>query len=236
MAVAETAAHRLPRHLPAPWWRGKSGAAALVVLAMLVAYFRWKNHWAWPAGLTWNSLAPHLDRFQIWLSDNRNIPHPNLPFRIFNGFANFRDHLVGWLTSFFHKLTWAGTVVLGTLVVLRFGGRRAALGVLAAFASFALLGLWEESVETFSLVFAAVGLSLLVGLPVGVLAGRSWRFNKAITPVLDAMQIVPAFAYLMPVVILFSVGPGAAVVTTMIYAIPPAIRITGLGIRGVPGN
>ncbi len=61
-------------------------------------------------------------------------------------------------------------------------------------------------------------------------------FQRAITPVLDAMQIVPAFAYLMPVVILFSVGPGAAVVTTMIYAIPPAIRITALGIRGVPTN
>src|SRR5207248_5061499 len=76
----------------------------------------------------------------------------------------------------------------------------------------------------------------LVGVPLGVLAGRSSRFNKAVTPVLDAMQIIPAFAYLMPVVILFSVGPGAAVVTTMIYAVPPAIRITALGIRGVHPN
>ena len=57
-----------------------------------------------------------------------------------------------------------------------------------------------------------------------------------ITPVLDAMQIVPAFAYLMPIVILFSVGPGAAVVTTMIYSVPVAVRITALGIRGVPAN
>jgi glycine betaine/proline transport system permease protein len=69
-----------------------------------------------------------------------------------------------------------------------------------------------------------------------VLAGRSRRFNGFITPILDAAQIVPAFAYLMPVVILFSVGPGAAVVTTMIYAVPPAIRITALGIRGVAPN
>jgi glycine betaine/proline transport system permease protein len=235
MAVAE-AAQRIPRALPAPWWRGRRGALVLVVLGMIVGYLGWKTEAPWPAWLTWNSLVPHLDHFQVWLSNNRNVPDPNIAFRIFNGFSNFLDQLVAWFISFFHKLTWAGTVVLGTLVVLRFGGRRAALGVLAAFASFALLGLWEESVETFSLVFAAVGLSLLVGLPVGVLAGRSWRFNKAITPVLDAMQIVPAFAYLMPVVILFSVGPGAAVVTTMIYAIPPAIRITGLGIRGVPGN
>jgi glycine betaine/proline transport system permease protein len=235
MAVAEVA-QRIPRALPAPWWRGRRGAIVLVVAAMIIGFLGWKNHAHWPAALTWNSLAPYLDRFQTWLSDNRNVPHPNFAFRIFNGFASFLDNLVSWLTSLFHKLTWAGTVVLGTLVVLRFGGRRAALGVLAAFASFAALGLWEQSVETFSLVLAAVSLSLLVGMPLGVLAGRSSRFNAAVTPVLDAMQIVPAFAYLMPVVILFSVGPGAAVVTTMIYAVPPAIRITALGIRGVPAN
>ena len=113
------------------------------------------------------------------------------------------------------------------------GGAR---DLIAAFAAFATLGLWDESVQTFALTLAAVGLSLAVGMPLGVLAGRSRRFDRLITPVLDAMQIIPAFAYLMPVVILFSVGPGAAVVTTMIYAVPPAIRITALGIRGVPAN
>ncbi|HEV7640397.1 MAG TPA: ABC transporter permease subunit [Gaiellaceae bacterium] len=235
MAIAE-AAHRMPQRLPAPWWRGRSGAVVLIVLGMVIAFLGWKSQAHWPTALTWNALTPHLDRFQVWLSDNRNVPHPNLVFSTFNGFANFLDHLVSWLTSFFHKLTWVGTVALGTLVVLRFGGRKAALGVLAAFASFAAIGLWLEAVETFSLMLAAVSLSLLVGVPLGVLAGRSSRFNRAITPVLDAMQIVPAFAYLMPVVILFSVGPGAAVVTTMIYAVPPAIRITALGIRGVPAN
>ena len=120
--------------------------------------------------------------------------------------------------------------------MLRFGGRRAALIVLAAFASFAAMGLWEQSMQTLALMLAAVALSLLVGMPLGVLAGRSDRFQRTITPVLDAMQIIPAFAYLMPVVIFFSVGPGAAVITTMIYAVPPAVRITALGIRGVPAN
>jgi glycine betaine/proline transport system permease protein len=90
--------------------------------------------------------------------------------------------------------------------------------------------------RTFALTLASVSIALLIGLPLGILAGRSDRVQRAITPVLDAMQIVPAFAYLMPIVILFSVGPGAAVVTTLIYAIPPSIRITALGIRGVPKN
>jgi glycine betaine/proline transport system permease protein len=236
MAIAEAAPRPAPRTLPRPWWRGRTGGIVLIVLAMLIAFLAWKNHLAWPAALTWNSLSGYLDRFQLWLSNNRNLPSPNVIFQAFNGVASFLDDLVSWLTSLFHWLRWPGTVVLGGLVVLRYGGRKAALGVFAAFASFAALGLWEESVETFALVFAAVGLSLLIGMPLGVLAGRSQRFQKAITPVLDAMQIVPAFAYLMPVVILFSVGPGAAVVTTMIYAIPPAIRITSLGIRGVAAN
>jgi glycine betaine/proline transport system permease protein len=235
MAVAQ-AAQPIRRSLPAPWWRGKWGAVVLVVLGMLIAFLGWKNQYAWPSALTWNSLSPHLDQFQAWLSNNRNLPHPNIIFRIFNGISSFLDDLVSWLTSFFHKLRWTGTTALGTLVVLRYGGLKAAFGTLLAFISYALLGLWEECVETFALMFAAVGLSLAVGMPLGVLAGRSQKFNKTITPILDAMQIVPAFAYLMPVVILFSVGPGAAVVTTMIYAVPAAIRITALGVRGVAAN
>ena len=130
-------------------------------------------------------------------------------------------------------LTWVGTIAASVLIVLRFGGWRPALIVFGAFVSFALMGLWEQSIQTLSLMSAAVLLSLAIGIPMGVLAGRSDRVHRAITPALDAMQIVPAFAYLMPVVILFSVGPAAAVICTMIYAIPPAVRITALGIRGV---
>jgi len=235
MAVAQ-AAGTLSAPAPRAWWRGRIGAILALTLGIVIAFFGWKNQAPWPAALTWNALAHHLDDFQAWLSNHRNLPHPSVVFRAFNGIASFLDNLVGWLTSFFFKLTWAGTTVLGTLIVLRFGGRRAALGVLAAFVSFAAMGLWEPSVRTFALTFASVGLSLAIGLPLGVLAGRSDGFLRFVTPVLDAMQIIPAFAYLMPIVILFSVGPGAAVATTLIYAIPPAIRITSLGIRGVPKN
>jgi glycine betaine/proline transport system permease protein len=221
---------------PRPWWRSRFGLAAAIVVGILIAFFGFRNEAPWPSSLEWSSLSGHLDSFQNWLSSRRNEAHPSFVFSIFNGFASFLDNLVSWLTSFFRHLTWAGTAALSTVVVLRFGGLRAALGLLAAFASFAAMGLWDESVQTFALTLAAVSLSLALGVPLGVLAGRSAGFQRAITPVLDAMQIVPAFAYLMPVVILFSVGPGAAVVTTMIYAIPPAIRITALGIRRVPTN
>ncbi len=234
MAVAH--AGRLAAPAPQRWWQSRTGLVLAVIAGMVIAFFGWRNQLVWPATLTWNSLAHHLDSFQTWLSNNRNVPHPSVFFQAFNGVANFLDNIVGWLTSLFFKLTWAGTTTLGVLVVLRFGGRRAALGTLAAFVSFAAMGLWDQSMRTFALTLASVGLSLTIGLPLGILAGRSDRFQRAITPVLDAMQIIPAFAYLMPIVILFSVGPGAAVVTTLIYSIPPAIRITALGIRGVPTN
>jgi glycine betaine/proline transport system permease protein len=235
MSVAQVAG-ALAAPAPRPWWRGRLGVLLALVVGIVIAFLGWKNQVPWPAGLTWNALAHHLDTFQAWLSNNRNVPHPNVFFRIFNGIASFLDSLVGWLTSFFFKLTWAGTTVLGTLVVLRFGGRRAALGVFAAFCVFAAMGLWDPSVRTFALTIASVSLALAIGLPIGILAGRSDRFQRFVTPILDAMQIIPAFAYLTPIVILFSVGPGAAVATTLIYAIPPAIRITSLGIRGVPKN
>jgi glycine betaine/proline transport system permease protein len=229
-----------------PWWRGKLVQVAAIVALMYLAYRLWGLttdadgdevvRFPWPAGLTWNALPAHLDDFQTWLLDQRNAENPSFVFAIFDGFATFVDNLVDWFDRFLLWLTWIGTTVAGTLLALRFGGWRAAVWVLAALASFALMGLWEESMQTLSLMLAAVGLSLLIGIPLGIVAGLSDRFLRAITPILDAMQIVPAFAYLMPVVILFSVGPGAAVVSTMIYAIPPAVRITALGIRGVPGN
>jgi glycine betaine/proline transport system permease protein len=219
-----------------PWWRGKIVQVAAIVGVMWLAYRGWKTEYPWPGSLTWSALPAHFDDFQTWLLDQRNAANPSFVFTVFDAFATFVDNLVGWFDRFLLWLTWIGTAIAGTAVALRFGGLRAAAWVAVAFASFALMGLWEESMQTLALMFAAVGLSLLVGIPLGIVAGLSNRFLRAITPVLDAMQIVPAFAYLMPVVILFSVGPGAAVVSTMIYAIPPAVRITALGIRGVPAN
>ena len=219
-----------------PWWRSRVTLSAAIVGVMIVGYLMLKSEYPWPAGLTWNALPTHLNDFQTWLVDQRNTESPSVVIRAFNGFASFLDDLVTWFTDFLGWMTWVGVTVAGVLVSLRFGGMRAAIWALAAFVAFAASGLWLESMQTLALMLAAVGLSLAIGVPLGIWAGLSDRVHRVITPVLDAMQIIPAFAYLMPIVILFSVGPGAAVITTMIYAIPPAIRITALGIRGVPGN
>ena len=219
-----------------PWWRSRVTLSAAIVGVMIVCYLAFKGEYSWPNELTWNALPTHLNDFQTWLVDQRNASSPSVVIRAFNGFASFLDDLVTWFTDFLGWMTWVGVTVAGVLVSLRFGGARAAIWAFAAFVAFGASGLWLESMQTLALMLAAVGLSLAIGVPLGVWAGLVDRVHRVITPVLDAMQIIPAFAYLMPIVILFSVGPGAAVITTMIYAIPPAIRITALGIRGVPGN
>ncbi len=217
--VAPTLTHR-------PWWQGRSVKVVATAAVMVIIYRAFKLDYPWPTSLTFTSLSARLDEFQSWLIEQRTAENTGLVFTVFNWFRVFLDDLVAWLDRFILWLTWVGTVVTGTLVVWRFGGRRAAAIVLGAFVSFAVLGLWEASMETLALMIASVGLALLIGVPIGIVAGRSDRFRSAITPMLDAMQIVPAFAYLMPVVLFFSIGYAAAVVSTIIYAIPPAVRIT----------
>jgi glycine betaine/proline transport system permease protein len=219
-----------------PWWRGKIVQVGAIVAAMWLAYRGWKTEYHWPSELVWNGLQARFDSIQTYLIDQRLEGGGGLLFSIFDGFRVFADNLVGWLDDLLVRLTWIGTTVAGVLLSWRFGGLRAGAWALAAFATFAVSGLWAESMETLALMLAAVGLSILVGVPLGIAAGRSLRFNRALTPFLDAAQIVPAFAYLMPVVLFFSIGYAAAVVATMIYAIPPCIRITALGIRRVPVN
>jgi glycine betaine/proline transport system permease protein len=221
---------------PTSRWRGRPAAVAAIVLVMLVGFALLRNEFPWPTSLTWQALPERLDSLQIWLLEQRTADNPNIIFAIFDGFRALADWLVTALDDLLLWMTWPGVIAAAVLIVLRFGGWRPALVVLGAFVSFALMGLWEESIQTLALMLAAVVLSLAVGVPFGVLAGRNERFLNAVTPALDAMQIVPAFAYLMPVVILFSVGPAAAVICTMIYAIPPAVRITALGIRGVTSD
>ncbi|HEV7845749.1 MAG TPA: ABC transporter permease subunit [Thermoleophilaceae bacterium] len=232
MAVASGRLRAPAFAAPSSRFRGRGAQVAGIVALMVVAYLLFKNESPWPGSLTWSQLPSKLDKAQTWLLEQRTTGS-NPFFAVLDAFRAFADWLVSALLNALEWLTWVGTLAAGTLIVLRYGGWRAALIVLAAFISFALMGLWEQSVQTLALMMAAVMLSLLIGVPIGVWAGRNERVHRAITPVLDAMQIVPAFAYLMPVVIVFSVGPAAAVICTMIYAVPPAVRITALGIRGV---
>ncbi|TVP68275.1 MAG: proline/glycine betaine ABC transporter permease [Leptolyngbya sp. LCM1.Bin17] len=122
--------------------------------------------------------------------------------------------------------------VLG-LIAWQFGGRRLAWGSIAALIFVGLMGAWRESMTTLSLVITAVVLCIVVGLPLGIAAARSHRIEGLIRPILDAMQTLPAFVYLVPVVMLFGTGKVPGVIVTFIFAVPPLIRLTNIGIRQV---
>ena len=236
MAVASRRVAAPALAAPSARWRSRPVQVAAIVGVMLIAFAVMRGDFPWPSSLVWQELPERLDSAQTWLLEERTADNPNIVFAIFDGFRALAEWLVTAIDNVILWLTWVGTIAAGVLIVLRYGGWRPALIVAGAFVSFALMGLWEESMQTLALMSAAVVLSLAIGVPLGVVAGRSDRFYRTVTPALDAMQIVPAFAYLMPVVILFSVGPAAAVICTMIYAIPPAVRITALGIRGVTAD
>ncbi len=93
------------------------------------------------------------------------------------------------------------------------------------------LGMWEDTMKTISMIFVATVLSIAVGIPIGILMARSNRFQAAVNPVLDVMQTLPSFVYLIPVVMLLGIGRVPGLIAVVIYAIPPMIRLTNLGIR-----
>jgi len=97
-----------------------------------------------------------------------------------------------------------------------------------------VVGMWESTMITLSQITVALGLSVAIAVPLGVLAARSDRFDMLLRPVLDTMQTLPAFVYLPLVIMLFKVGDFSGIIATVIYAVPPAVRLTNLGIRQVP--
>ena len=126
-------------------------------------------------------------------------------------------------------------IVLG-LVAWQFAGRGIATMSLIAMIAVGLIGAWPETMTTLSLVITAVVLCAVVGLPLGIAAARSDRVEAFIRPLLDAMQTLPAFVYLVPVVMLFGTGKVPGVIVTFIFAVPPLIRLTNIGIRQVSGE
>ncbi len=124
-------------------------------------------------------------------------------------------------------------LLLLALLAWQCSGRALALGTLVSFALIGLIGAWPEAMVTLSLVLTAVFFCLLIGLPLGIAVARSDRLNAAMRPLLDAMQTTPAFVYLVPVVMLFGIGNVPGVVVTIVFALPPLIRLTNLGIRQV---
>lgn len=107
------------------------------------------------------------------------------------------------------------------------------VGVIASMMLIGSLGLWDLAMQTLSLMLVAVGITIIIGIPVGILMARSTILRTILRPILDLMQTMPSFVYLIPAVMLFGLGKFSAILATVIYAMPPLIRLTDLGIRMV---
>lgn len=126
---------------------------------------------------------------------------------------------------------------IGIIVIVALGyvlaGRRLAITGFVCLSLIGLMGAWQAAMTTLSIVIAAAVICVIVGLPIGVLAARSDRFFRILRPILDLMQTIPSFVYLVPVVMLFGIGDTPGVIVTCLFAVTPLIRLTNLGIREV---
>ena len=152
---------------------------------------------------------------------------------LFDGLSTGVTYALVWIEDGLKWLPWPA-VVIG-LALLSFAvGRWSLLG----FTTLALLfvgfmGLWANTIDTIALMVVAVAISITVGLPLGILGARSRMADNLMRPALDAMQTMPSFVYLLPGILFFGLGKPAGIFATIIYAVPPVIRLTNLGIRQV---
>ncbi|MBJ7003000.1 ABC transporter permease [Streptomyces griseofuscus] len=202
----------------------------LLLLALITAVLLPLLHGrTWPHHLT-VSLTQPLTSASNWIIDNRDT-HP-LFLYFFGYISNAVVLAVRAVYVALLALGWPGVTALGALVAWRVAGPRLAAGTAVAFLACGALGMWEPTMQTLALMVAAVLASVLVGTALGLAGGLSPRLDRALRPVLDTMQVLPAFAYLLPVVLVFGIGVPAAVLATVVYAAPPMARLTALGLRG----
>jgi len=136
----------------------------------------------------------------------------------------------------FEKLLLASPwwLVLAVVIALVYSASRSwklSLGVAVAFVLIGYFGMWDNTMRTMSIITVCTLLAIVLGIPIGILMARSDKMRAIVTPILDIMQTMPAFVYLIPVVMLLGIGKVPGVIAVVIYAIPPVIRLTNLGIR-----
>lgn len=171
-------------------------------------------------------LGIYIEQFVRWLQDN------------FKGlFDAIKEGILFVLLNLEKFLLWLPWwLVILAIFLIGWKVKNLKSGVLYGAGLFIIgaLGLWPELMTTFGLVITSVLIALIIGVPLGILAGHHDRFDRVLKPILDAMQTMPSFVYLIPAIMLFSLGLVPAVFATTIYAIPPALRLTNLAIREVP--
>ena len=169
---------------------------------------------------------------QDWI--NQGLDWVVLHFRpLFHTLRGPVDALLGGVEAALQYPPTGVMVALLALLAWQLAGRALGLATLVSLGVVAMLGIWPEAMVTLSLVLTSLLFCVVIGLPLGIWLARSERAQKWVRPILDAMQTTPAFVYLVPVVMLFGIGNVPGVIVTIIFALPPLVRLTNLGIRQV---
>lgn len=146
------------------------------------------------------------------------------------------DWALSLLETGLTQTPWPIVGAITLALAWQLAGIRVAILTFVALTYLALLGFWEKSLQTIALLGTAALISIAIGIPLGVLSGYNRRFAAFLRPVLDFMQAMPAFVYLIPVIALFGIGKPSGIIATVIFGVPPVVRLTALGIAGVPAN
>ena len=152
---------------------------------------------------------------------------------MFDGIDLFITYAMVSLEDGLRWLPWPAVFVALGLLSLLISGWRLALLSFASLAFIGVMNRWDSAVETIAIIIFSVVFSIVFALPLGVLASKSDRFDGIMRPILDGMQTMPSYVYLVPGILFFGLGYTPAVIATVIYAVPPTIRLTNLGIRQV---
>jgi len=143
------------------------------------------------------------------------------------------DSVLNGLDTLFNLIPFPIVILIFLYFAFKTNGIKFAVFTLLSLIFIDLVDLWSEAMTTLAMIFTAVIFCMLIGIPLGIIASRSNTFEFILRPVLDVMQTIPSFVYLIPVVMLFGVGLTPGVVATIVFALPPIIRLTNLGIRQV---
>ncbi len=212
-------------------WQDHRGwiVAAGVLLVSLLVWKLYDTETVFPEN--WSAAFPFAektDAFDEWI---RPFIQPTTR-AIAAGVVWLYTAMVDFLTF----TQWQIVFVILVLPAFAYGGLRLGLLAIIAISSWLVLDFWDESMETLSLMSISILISIVIGVLLGIAASQNDHVEAVIKPILDTMQTLPAFVYLIPAFYLFGIGPPGAILATVIYALPPIVRLTNLGIRQVPAG
>ncbi len=174
-------------------------------------------------------IADNADNIKQWAISNRESIQP---------LKNFLNHIIVSFDNMLNTIPPTIMVIIFALIAWQLASKKVAITVTICSVILGFLSphAWELAMTTLAIVLSAVTVAFIIGLPLGILAGKSDRFEALVRPLLDTMQTIPAFVYLVPVVMLIGIGNVSGVIVTIIFSLPPLVRLTSLGIRGVDSS